>query len=258
MIVGSPQNPNPWVLCPRPNPQARLRLFCLPYAGTGAAIYRLWVNDLPATVELCAVQLPGRETRLSEPAATDLAVLAPALADGLQPLFDRPFAIFGHSLGALIGFELTRLLHQRNQRPMHFFPSGRIAPHLPPPHPPIHHLPEPEFIAQIQERYDNTIPHPVLKEPDLLALLLPTLRADMTIHETYAFAAVGTGPVLTCPVTTFGGQMDRNVSLDALEAWSRHTRGPFAVHILSGGHFFLSNANQRAELIEMICTALGA
>src|SRR5262249_13687929 len=114
-----------WLACARPRPQADIRLFCFPYAGGGASVFRGWADGLPASVEVCPVQLPGRGTRFREPAFTRLPPLIEALAESLRPHLDRPFAFFGHSLGALVAFELARYLHQHQGRePVRLFVSG--------------------------------------------------------------------------------------------------------------------------------------
>ena len=122
-----------WITCPHPNPGARLRLFCLPFAGGGASAYRLWAADLPAWVEVCPIQLPGREDRYGEPAFTSLIGLSRAMSREVTPFLDRPFAFFGHSMGALVGFELARALrHSKAPAPLAMFLAAYPAPHLPP------------------------------------------------------------------------------------------------------------------------------
>lgn len=232
---------DPWVLRFRPNPQARIRLFCLPYAGGGASIFRTWPTTLPAAVELCAIQPPGRETRLREPPYTQLGPLVQRLTQAMLPYCSMPFAVFGHSLGALVGFELARQL-RREQRsgPLHLFVSGRIAPQLTDPEPPIHHLPDPEFLRGVQ-RYNGT-PEEVLHHVELMQLLLPLLRADFAINETYAYAAE---EPLGCPITVFGGIHDPVVCRDQLVAWQSQTNREFTLQMLPGDHFFIHSAGTR-------------
>jgi len=235
--------PNPsanvWLRCPQPRPQARLRLFCFPYAGGGAAAYRTWPNHLPGDVEVCAIQLPGRDERLGETPYSDLVTLLEALAEGLAPRLEAPYAVFGHSLGALLAYELVR--HQRRRGgnlPVHLFVSARRAPHVPSREPPCHLLPEQAFIQALVRRY-NGIPQAILAEPAVMRLFLPVLRADFSVMETYRFVAEDP---LDQAITAFGGLDDQVVSRADLETWRMTTRGECAIHMIPGGHFFLQTA----------------
>jgi medium-chain acyl-[acyl-carrier-protein] hydrolase len=229
----------PWLVVPRPNPKAELRLFCFPYAGSGAVVYRAWPHDLPAEIEMCAAQLPGRENRFRETPLHDLAQVVSGLAQAMTPFLDKPFAFFGHSLGGLIGFELAHCLReQRGVAPSQLFISARRAPHIPEPLSPIHALPNEAFLAQVQERYGG-VPQAILQAPDLLHAMLPMLRADFALFENYVYRP---RPVLACPITVFGGEQDRIVNRSDLGAWREHTSGRFALHMLEGDHFFLRNA----------------
>jgi medium-chain acyl-[acyl-carrier-protein] hydrolase len=173
MAATRPATIDPWISIPRPNPQARLRLFCFPYAGGGAAPYYPWAKSLSPFIELYAVRLPGRESRLREAPHIRLASLVDSLASALAPYFDRPFAFFGHSMGALIAFELTRMLHREQDiQPLHLFASAHRAPHLPDREPPLYQLPDAEFVEEIRERY-NGIPPSILENADLIRRLTP-------------------------------------------------------------------------------------
>ena len=179
----------PWVVRFKPSPTARLRLFCFPYAGGGAAAYRPWVAGLPSSIELCAVKLPGREDRLREAPFERLSDLLPVLTQVVSSYTDMPYAFFGHSMGALIGFELARELRRQNQlEPAHLFVSAFRAPQRLTSRPDTHDLPDTEFIEEVGRRWGG-IPDAVRNEPDLLALLLPTLRADLALVETYAYTS---------------------------------------------------------------------
>ncbi|MBC6472534.1 MAG: thioesterase [Hormoscilla sp. GM102CHS1] len=137
---------NPWIKYLKPNPKAQRRLFCFPYAGGSAGVFRSWPDSLPPTVEVCAVELPGRGTRIKDAPFTRMEPLVEAIALALLPELDKPFAFFGHSMGALVSFELARLLRKRGDRQLsHLSISGRSAPQIPDPEPPIHALPEAEF-----------------------------------------------------------------------------------------------------------------
>lgn len=229
---------NSWVTCPKPNPQARLRLFCFPYAGGGASIFRTWPDDLPAQIEVCPVQLPGRESRLKEPPFTRLLPLVQTLAQVLHPYLNMPLAFFGHSMGALISFELAhQLRRQYSLDPVHLFVSGRGAPQIPDLEPPIHHLPEAAFVEELRRL--NGTPESVLQNAELMRLVLPILRADFAICETYVHS---TQEPLDCPISAFGGLQDSEVSYDSLAAWRDQTNSSFTLKMFPGNHFFLHSA----------------
>jgi medium-chain acyl-[acyl-carrier-protein] hydrolase len=223
----------PWVA--RTSPHARLRLFCFPYAGGGSSLFRLWPQQLPPELDVCPVLLPGRETRWHEPLFTHLPSLVQALAEGLYPVLDVPFAFFGHSLGALIGFELARrLARSRRAAPTHLFVAAHRAPQLPLPASPLHILPDPEFINALY-RLGGT-PVAILQNEEMMRLMLPILRADFTLYETYTYTPE---EPLACPVTAFGGEQDRLVSMQELAGWREQTTSFFTMTIIPGDHFFL-------------------
>ena len=241
---------NSWIVTPQPNPQARYRLFCFPYAGAGASIFNSWQAQLPPEVELCALQLPGRENRLTESPQTRLKPLIETLTPIIKPYLDLPFAFFGHSLGAWIAFELIReLRRQQYPLPSQFFVSGSKAPQLMDLNPPIHRLVDDKFLAKIKS-FQGT-PEAVLQDPRLMELFLPALRADFAVLETYFYA--GEDP-LNCPITVFGGKDDSQVTTEQLMAWQQQTEGEFSSQMLAGGHFFLHSARQ--ELLKAIAAQL--
>lgn len=242
-----------WIIPGLAGTEPRLRLFCLPYAGGGAAAYAQWVSRLPRDVEVCRVQLPGRENRLREAPFTSIVSLVETLAEAIRPYLDRPFAIFGHSLGALTSFELARRVRRRfDLSPAQLFVSARWAPHLPDPEPLIYQLPDAEFIAMLRRRYNN-IPDAVVNDPELMAIFLPLLRADVTILDTYVYTA---DQPFDCPITVYGGSDDRRVTRAALEAWRAHTRQAFHVQVFPGAHFYLQGA--RDQLLQALSQELTA
>jgi len=228
-------SPNIWFSAHKPKPRARLRLFCLPYAGGGASIYRSWITELPDSVEVCPIQLPGRENRLSEAPYTRMAALIDALVPVLRPYLDKPFAFFGYSMGSAISYELTlRLRADLGLDPEHLLVAARRAPQLPDHDEPRYDLPDEEFKAKL--RAFNGTPEEVLNHPELMELLLPLVRKDFELNDTYQASSQ---PLLSCPVTVFGGNDDPNVQRHHLEAWRTVTSGPFQLHLLPGDHFFI-------------------
>ena len=227
-----------WFVRTQPNPQARMRLFCFPYAGGGASAYRLWASEMPAQIELVAIQPPGRETRISEQAFTQMAPYVQSLAQEIASYTHKPFAFFGHSLGARVSFELVRSLRRnRMPKPTHLFVSGSRAPQIPNPDPPIYQLPEAAFMQELRQ-YNGT-PNAVLNHAELMELLLPTLRADFAVHGTYTYTP---GEPLECPIVAFGGLRDPDVSQEELTAWRQQTQSSFNVRMFPGDHFFLNTA----------------
>jgi medium-chain acyl-[acyl-carrier-protein] hydrolase len=226
-----------WVTFPAPNPAARLRLFCFPYAGGGASIFRAWGRQLPPTVEVCAVQLPGQGGRLLEPPFTRLTAMVEALAPALRPFTDRPFAFFGHSMGAMIAFELARLLRREGRAmPVRLFVSGRRAPQLPT-EPPTYDWSEAGFISELRRL--NGTPQEVLEHEELMRLILPQLRADFEAVQTYRYEPE---PPLDIPFSVFGGVEDCGASRQMLEPWAEHTTREFTLQMFPSDHFFLHAA----------------
>jgi len=231
---------NPWLVSYKPNPQARLRLFCFSYAGGGASVFRTWANQLPANLEIYAVQLPGREGRINESLFTEIYPLVRTLAPILLPYLDLPFAFFGHSVGALIAFETIRQLRNlKYPKPKHLFVSSRRAPQIPNPERPIYNLSNEEFIQKIR-RYNGT-EEAVLQNAELMDLFLPILRADLTINETYNYQVE---LPLDCSISAFGGLQDPLVNRQQLDAWCEHTSKNFSLLMLPGDHFFLKAQQQ--------------
>lgn len=243
----SPVLTNTWTTCPKPNPEARLRLFCFPYAGVGASVYAQWAKLIPADVELHALQLPGRETRWREPAYRQFPPLIKALSEAIKPYLDKPFVFFGHSLGALISFETARYLRQLyGLEPVHMFVSARRSPQLPEPGPALHPLSDTAFISQIQQRYSG-IPPVILQDQELMQLFLPILRADIELLESYQYSH---NLPFNFPLSVFGGWEDKQATEQELLAWRSQTRNTFTLRMFSGGHFFLQTA--RSELLQAL------
>lgn len=224
-----------WFLCQKSASQAVLRLFCFPYAGGSASIFRGWAEKLPASVEVCAVQLPGRGSRLLEPAITRMPRLIKALAPAILPYLDKPFAFFGHSMGTAMSLELARYLRNKSGvEPHQIFVSGGRAPQISSTESPSYNLPEAEFLKELRRL--NGTPAEILEHPELMKLLLPVLRADFELVQTYVYRQ---GKPLSCPITAFGGTLDKEVGLRRLQAWRAQTTAEFSLHMIPGNHFFI-------------------
>ncbi|MFF4214142.1 thioesterase II family protein [Streptomyces sp. NPDC001796] len=227
------------------------RLFCFPYAGGGSSVFRAWSEALPAGAEVWAAQLPGRETRVDEPALRRLDPLVESLHEAILPRLDMPYAFFGHSMGALVAFELTRRLRRAGApQPSGLFLGAFRAPQLPNPNIRIHHLPD-EVLKTVL-RKEGT-PRQVLENGELMRALLPMLRADLEVCDTYQYRDERP---LTMPVSVFGGHQDVRVSRGDLDLWRTQAEGPFRLVMLPGSHFFLHSSQDL--LLAELSRELGA
>jgi len=237
---------NPWLKCLRSRPGAALRLFCFPYAGGGTMIYRTWPEGLSSNLEILCAQLPGREARLGESPYSRLSDTVEAMADAILPYLDRPFVFFGHSMGALMAFELAlRLRRSCGLEPAHIFISGRRAPQLSDPERLGYDLPDSEFIDWVARL--KGLPKEVLQNAEIMQFVLPLLRADFAACDTYSY--VPEFP-LTCSITALGGLADQQIGREDLAAWREQTNGPFTLRMLNGDHFFVNSC--RADLLRVI------
>lgn len=233
---------NRWLSFGDTVPNGRPIVFCLPFAGGGASFYRPWTQLAPKSLAIVPVQPPGREERLLEKSFERMPDLVHAAADALAPFLRTPYALFGHSMGGMIAYELVQELGRRGAPlPVHLFVSGAPAPHVAAQVPPIYHLAEPQLLAEIRRRYRG-LPDEVLASRELLDLLLPRLRADLAVTGTYVYRE---GPPLTCPITAFGGDGDETVTPSMIAAWREHTVVAFRAEIFPGGHFFLTDFASR-------------
>jgi surfactin synthase thioesterase subunit len=214
------------------------RLFCLPYAGGGAGAFAGWQQRLPG---VCPVRLPGRESRSAEASFDRMAPLVEALAAAIAQYLDRPFAFFGHSMGAAVAFELARQLRRLGlPQPCLLIASAARAPqfrrdYVPPPPPS-----QPEFLAELRRL--EGLPSAALENQALLAAILPALTADAALYRNYVYAE---DPPLGCAIRAYGGSDDPNVRPVHLEGWASQTGASFAMRLFTGGHFFL-HAGQEA------------
>jgi medium-chain acyl-[acyl-carrier-protein] hydrolase len=228
---------NRWIIRPNPTSTARLRLFCFPCAGGDIWLFQDWWRRLPREVDLCLVRLPGRAGRILERPFMTLPPLVSALAQALNQYQNIPFALFGHSMGALVAFELARYL-RRNEKisPTHLFVAACRAPQLPAESPPIHNLPDALFVAELVRRYGEV--GNMLQNRDLMRLVLPTVRADVSVCENYVHIGE---PPLHCPIAAFGGIGDSVADPMSLEAWRWHTSVSFSLQLLRGNHFLMNS-----------------
>ena len=240
-----------WFLLPKPNHNARLRLFCLPFAGGSADIYKSWESQLHESIELVAIQLPGRGARFIESPIAEMDLLVEELWRELKLYTNKPYALFGHSLGAKVGFALMQHIRKEGGLlPLHFFASASVAPHLPS-RPPLLHQQNDQMLVESLREYGGT-PEEVLDNDELMALLFPVLRADFYLAETY-FASIG--DPLDVGLSTFGGESDDKVLASDLTAWAEHFAGDQAVlKLFSGGHFFIESHTD--DLIAQINSVL--
>lgn len=235
-----------------PTADATLRLICFPYAGGTASVFRSWAAGLPGNIEVCAVQLPGRANRISEPPFTELDALVADVGQTVATHCDIPVAFFGHSLGSIVSFEVARWLRRHHGLlPVHLYVSGRRAPHLSNTEAPDYQKDDDAFLARLAELKGT--PPELLANAELLQLVIPTLRADFQLAQTYRYLP---GPPLSCPITVVSGREDEECTDARMDAWAQHTVGPFRKHLLDGHHFYL-NTNTRA-LLKVLATDLVA
>jgi medium-chain acyl-[acyl-carrier-protein] hydrolase len=235
MMVGQSTVGERWLVSRVPHTTARIRLFCFGYAGAGAYAFATWQQQLPGFLHVHAVQLPGRENRMAEPLLCDPDAIVAQVAPVIARYHDLPFALFGHSVGAVTAFEVTRWLRRHDRcLPSVLFVSGRRAADRPMRGGPLHHLPDGEFLDAVG-RFGGTPPG-VLDDPDLAELFLPVLRADITAAEIYECRPE---PPLECPIVALHGVADATVDADDVAAWQRHTVAGFRQHTFPGDHFFI-------------------
>lgn len=202
--------------------------------------YRTWADFLPKNIEIFPIELPGRGGRMRDIPYQNMQPLVNDLGEALLPYLEKPFVFFGHSMGALIGFELARLFRKRQlPGPLHLFASGHVAPQAGYTHKPIFDLPEPDFIEELR-KLEGT-PEAVLNNAELMQLLIPMLRADFEVNETYSYEPE---PPLEIPISAYGGLTDNDVSRELLEAWREQTASEFKLQMFAGGHFFLQDSQK--------------
>jgi surfactin synthase thioesterase subunit/glycosyltransferase involved in cell wall biosynthesis len=233
--TAEPARGNAWFPTLREDSQARLRLFCFPYAGGGVSAFYGWANRLAPEIEVCPARLPGRETRAAEPPFDRIEPLIDALAGAVGPHLATPYALFGHSMGAMIAFELARRLRANAlPGPRMLIVAAARAPQFRERHRPQPEPSEEEFIAELRQLEGS--PKELLANEELLRLILPALRADASLCRVYSYHSE---PPLDCPIVAYVGASDSRLPPDVIEPWREQTTAGFDMHILPGGHFFL-------------------
>jgi surfactin synthase thioesterase subunit len=221
-----------------PRSQASSRLFCFPYAGGGASLFRAWQQYLPQSIELCPVQLPGRETRAMEPAFSRIEPLVETLSQDLKNYFDLPYVFFGYSMGALIAFDLARRFQETAARtPSFLFLAARRGPRMLGSSS-TKTLNDRQFVDELRSL--GGVAEAVLQSPEIMEMILPTLRADFSLCEDYRYSP---GKLLDCPIRVLGGKEDKKIAHADLAAWSEETSASCSVRLFDGGHFFLHNSH---------------
>jgi len=217
-------------------PSTSLRLFCLPHAGGNTMHFHGWAGWLPATVEVVPVDLPGHGTRLREPLKDGWQPLIDDLVDLVARRIDGPYALFGHSLGALAAYDVARSLTERREPPELLLVAGRNAPGAPATHRPIRDLPDDQFLDALIRLGGTSAA--IRHQPELLEMYLPLLRTDIRLAECYTSRP---GAVLPCPLVAFAGRRDRMTDPAGVLAWHRETRATFELVLMDAGHFFLGD-----------------
>lgn len=242
-------NDSRWVVRQSSHPDPALRLFLLPPAGGSHLIFHGWKTMIPADVGMYAIQLPGRGARVDEPPFTRLEPLIQSLGTALGSFLDKPFALFGHSMGALLSFELARFLRKNcGVEPLILFASGGRSPDVPEDRK-DYLLPDREFVAMLQEL--NGTPAEILDNPEALRLLLPALRADFEVIQTHQYSE---DCPLNCRIKVFGGTRDSTTREEILLPWRKHTKSSFSLSMLPGSHFFIEES--RAQLLTIVAHEL--
>jgi medium-chain acyl-[acyl-carrier-protein] hydrolase len=240
----------------RPAVTPRVRLFCFPYAGASASIFRPWQGEIHPDIQVCGVQLPGRGGRFAEAPFSRLSQIVDALAENLRGALNLPFAFFGHCMGALIAFELARRLRREGREPLHLIVSALRPPQLRDPQYHLHVLPNATFVATLAAL--DGLPQELIQEPELLNLMLPVLRADFEACETYRYRYESP---LHCPISCYTGRNDPRSTPEEMALWRDHTVATFSCRVFPGNHFFLESARKAllsALSVELLGTLIRA
>ncbi|WP_309474733.1 thioesterase II family protein [Streptomyces ipomoeae] len=224
-----------WIRRFHPAPEVRTHVLCLPHAGGSASYFYSLSAALSPSVEVCAVQYPGHGDRINESAVNSLEALADQIVDALDLLRGNRLVLFGHSMGAALAFEIARRLETQGDAPSALFVSSRRAPSRPRAER-FHLLSDIELLKEVRRL--NGTDFEVLADDNVLSLFLPAIRSDFTASETYSYKP---GSALTCPIFTFFGDQDKDLTRDDLEAWRDQTAGDFELTSFPGGHFYIGD-----------------
>ncbi|MFG2628146.1 thioesterase II family protein [Streptomyces sp. NPDC048473] len=240
-----------WIRRFHPAPDAPVRMICLPHAGGSATYYLPVARALAPAVDVLAVQYPGRQDRMREPCVDSLHELADRVAEQVRPWTGVPIALFGHSMGATLGYEVAKRLERDGAGPLVLFASGRRAPST-------HRDGEVMYLRPDEDLLDDLramsgTDSRVFADESLLRLVLPALRSDYKATETYRHTP-GAGPELACPIVALVGDSDPKATVEEARAWDTHTTAGFDLRVFDGGHFFLND--HAPAVIELIAERL--
>ena len=223
---------------------ARFRLFCLPFAGGGASTYGAWPGLLGSAIDVIAIQLPGRESRLREPAVSSIDCLAREIVRAIGDWLDLPYALFGHSMGALVAFEVARGLRRQGlPAPQLMFPSAKRAPQLGPDPEPMGRLSDADLLGRLHGQFGLDLS---AEMRPLIELMLPTIRADICAVDDYSYAPESP---FRFPIVALGGDSDASVRQEELSAWGIHTESSFRTRLFPGGHFFVDDCRRQVAML---------
>jgi medium-chain acyl-[acyl-carrier-protein] hydrolase len=244
-----------WFFRPKINQRAKIHLFCFPYAGGNAEIYHSWPDYLPDEIEMIAIQYPGHLKSLGEKPFTRMSALVAAIYDEIKDYFDKPYAFFGHSMGAMITYDLCQYLNSKNAPlPVHIFQAARRAPHIQSIQPALHSMSTAEIISVM--RNFSMLPEEIISNDYILQLILPGIIADFEIVETWQYNPQA--KPLHVPMTVFCGVNDNQATRNDMEAWRKHTTGEFKIYIYPEQHFFIHHEQIRQNLIRIVAGTLNS
>lgn len=241
------KNKSPWISSIR-NDDVNYRLFCFPFAGAGSNVYRSWISDLSPEIDVCPIQLPGRENRMNEKAIDNVHDMASQIATEIEPYTDVPFAFFGHCIGALIAYELVVTMQKLNMNtPDHIYLSAFRSPEYTNPNRELYQLDDAEFKSEIKE-YGGFSDY-ILNNDEIMKTIMPMLRADFALHENYRYPG---NESVECPISLLCGDQDHIVKKEHMQNWSNVSNHDVNLTMISGGHFFINE--RKEDILNLIRT----